>query len=180
MVRQREIRSGKKRKAPKWQKVLTKAERTHLKGVRTLTKKAFTEMNDFHNRRRKEVNAVEPCYTCNGIARKLGLEVHARSKLVEVLKAKTVWISPKPVKTEKPAKLAAISAEKDSFPCHSKPKTEWCDYKGLGGFMGHTCKPKKPEPVAEKFLDLPLIYIIIAASTFVWGLASAVVYLKGW
>lgn len=31
----------------------------------------------------------------------------------------------------------------DNFPCHSKPKEEWCDYKGKGGFMGHTCgKPK--------------------------------------
>lgn len=26
------------------------------------------------------------------------------------------------------------------WPCHSKPKSEWCDRHGPGGFMGHTCK----------------------------------------
>ena len=26
-------------------------------------------------------------------------------------------------------------------PCHSRPKEQWCDHAGPGGFMGHTCKP---------------------------------------
>lgn len=26
------------------------------------------------------------------------------------------------------------------FPCHSKPKAQWCDHSGPGGFMGHTCQ----------------------------------------
>jgi hypothetical protein len=26
------------------------------------------------------------------------------------------------------------------WPCHSKPKSEWCDRDGLGDFMGHTCR----------------------------------------
>lgn len=25
------------------------------------------------------------------------------------------------------------------YPCHSKPKDQWCDRHGPGGFMGHTC-----------------------------------------
>lgn|ERR1017187_2582987 len=24
-------------------------------------------------------------------------------------------------------------------PCHSRPKNQWCDSKGPGGFLGHTC-----------------------------------------
>lgn len=26
------------------------------------------------------------------------------------------------------------------WPCHSKPKAEWCDRHGPGDFMGHTCR----------------------------------------
>lgn len=37
------------------------------------------------------------------------------------------------------------------YPCHSKPKSQWCDHKGAGGFMGHTCI-KKPN-----LLYLPLV-----------------------
>lgn len=29
----------------------------------------------------------------------------------------------------------------DVYPCHSKPKSEWCDRDGPAGFMGHTCQP---------------------------------------
>lgn len=25
------------------------------------------------------------------------------------------------------------------YPCHKLPKSQWCDSKGKGGFMGHTC-----------------------------------------
>lgn len=25
--------------------------------------------------------------------------------------------------------------------CHSKPRRQWCDHSGPGGFMGHTCGP---------------------------------------
>ncbi len=38
----------------------------------------------------------------------------------------------------------------------------------------------KPEPVADKVFDLPLVYIIIMVSTVAFGIASAVVYWKGW
>ena len=35
------------------------------------------------------------------------------------------------------------NAHPDNFPCHKLPKEQWCDYKGQGGFMGHTCgRPK--------------------------------------
>ena len=31
----------------------------------------------------------------------------------------------------------------DNYPCHQKPKKDWCDHKGPGDFMGHTCgKPR--------------------------------------
>lgn len=29
------------------------------------------------------------------------------------------------------------------WPCHMKPKKEWCDHDGPGGFMGHTCDTLK-------------------------------------
>jgi hypothetical protein len=29
--------------------------------------------------------------------------------------------------------------ERPDFPCHSKPREEWCDWNGPGDFMGHTC-----------------------------------------
>lgn len=25
------------------------------------------------------------------------------------------------------------------YPCHAKPREQWCDRDGRGGFMGHTC-----------------------------------------
>lgn len=31
------------------------------------------------------------------------------------------------------------------YPCRRKPRAEWCDWDGLGGFMGHTCLPKPAE-----------------------------------
>ena len=34
----------------------------------------------------------------------------------------------------------ALRALKKEYPCHSKPKSEWCDRHGPGGFMGHTCE----------------------------------------
>lgn len=32
-------------------------------------------------------------------------------------------------------------------PCHSRPKEEWCDKHGPGGFMGHTCYPIPIRPI---------------------------------
>lgn len=29
----------------------------------------------------------------------------------------------------------------DPWPCHRKPRKEWCDRAGKGDFMGHTCVP---------------------------------------
>ncbi len=64
-----------KRKIPKWKKVLTRAEREHLKEAGALTKKAFVSTNGHHNNMRNEAGAMEPCYYCRGIALKLGLPV---------------------------------------------------------------------------------------------------------
>lgn len=36
-----------------------------------------------------------------------------------------------------PERAADKSAER--WPCHQKPREEWCDRDGPGGFMGHTC-----------------------------------------
>jgi hypothetical protein len=41
----------------------------------------------------------------------------------------------------------------DPWPCHRKPKKEWCDRHGGGGFMGHTCVPPLPEPLPMLYLD---------------------------
>lgn len=35
----------------------------------------------------------------------------------------------------------------DPWPCHRKPRKEWCDHAGAGGFMGHTCVAPLPTPV---------------------------------
>jgi hypothetical protein len=32
----------------------------------------------------------------------------------------------------------------DPWPCHRKPRRDWCDKEGTGGFMGHTCLPPAP------------------------------------
>lgn len=44
----------------------------------------------------------------------------------------------------------------DNYPCRSKPKEEWCDKDGLGGFMGHTCGNVKNnmDEIQEEFSDL--------------------------
>ena len=34
--------------------------------------------------------------------------------------------------------------------CHSRPKDQWCDNKGPGGFMGHTCHAPIIFPLAER------------------------------
>ena len=39
----------------------------------------------------------------------------------------------------------------DDFQCHSLPKEKWCDWRGPGDFMGHTCG--KPRTNAEDILD---------------------------
>lgn len=38
----------------------------------------------------------------------------------------------------------------DPWPCHRLPKREWCDRKGAGGFMGHTCVPADRAPTFTK------------------------------
>lgn len=35
------------------------------------------------------------------------------------------------------------STDKD-FPCHARPREQWCDRDGPGGFTGHTCIRKQP------------------------------------
>lgn len=42
----------------------------------------------------------------------------------------------------------AVEEVKRVYPCHSKPRTDWCDHSGPGGFMGHTCVPL-PRPVVD-------------------------------
>ena len=44
----------------------------------------------------------------------------------------------------------------DNYPCHQKPKKDWCDHKGLGDFMGHTCgKPQTNfEDINAEFGDV--------------------------
>ncbi len=64
-----------KAKKPKWQRVLTKAEITHLKDTASITKKAFISNNAHQNNMRNEAGAHEPCYQCKTIALKLGLPV---------------------------------------------------------------------------------------------------------
>lgn len=79
-----------KRKIAKWQKPLTKAERTHLKSMHVTTRKAFVELNDYHNRERLKVAATEPCYVCKGVALKLGLSVASRNMVIAVPKLDVV------------------------------------------------------------------------------------------
>ena len=45
-------------------------------------------------------------------------------------------------------------------PCHSKPKEEWCDREGPGGFMGHPCGGSKTnrDEIREEFSDLLLAW----------------------
>lgn len=33
----------------------------------------------------------------------------------------------------------AFGLGKPEPPCHDKPREQWCDHAGPGGFMGHTC-----------------------------------------
>jgi hypothetical protein len=44
-----------------------------------------------------------------------------------------------------------------SIPCRSKPRSEWCDRDGPGGFMGHTCiaKADPPAPIVVRNLPMP-------------------------
>ena len=34
--------------------------------------------------------------------------------------------------------------KKTKYPCHKLSKEQWCDNKGGGGFMGHTCIEQNP------------------------------------
>lgn len=43
------------------------------------------------------------------------------------------------------------------YPCHSKPKDQWCDRHGPGDFMGHTCNIPKP---LELTLEDKLILLV--------------------
>lgn len=51
-------------------------------------------------------------------------------------------------------------AHPDNYPCHSKPKEEWCDREGPGGFMGHTCGAVNTnmDDIQEEFSDLLLAW----------------------
>lgn len=52
------------------------------------------------------------------------------------------------------APLAALDGI-DPWPCHRKPRKEWCDRSGKGDFMGHTCvPPKAPEAVRDMSASL--------------------------
>jgi NTP pyrophosphatase (non-canonical NTP hydrolase) len=44
-------------------------------------------------------------------------------------------------------KIDTGSATKVVPPCHAKPRAEWCDHSGGGGFMGHTCYPRPVVPL---------------------------------
>lgn len=33
----------------------------------------------------------------------------------------------------------ASEGERPLYPCRLKPRRQWCDWNGPGGFMGHTC-----------------------------------------
>jgi hypothetical protein len=48
----------------------------------------------------------------------------------------------------------------DNFPCHSRPKENWCDNDGPGGFMGHTCGKVKTnmDEIMAEFSDLVLAW----------------------
>lgn len=45
----------------------------------------------------------------------------------------------------KRAGAARPPVEANQPPCHAKPRDEWCDRDGPGGFMGHTCYPKQDQ-----------------------------------
>lgn len=34
--------------------------------------------------------------------------------------------------------------------CHAKPRSQWCDHAGPGGFMGHTCAKRTQHPAEDK------------------------------
>ncbi len=133
----------KKTKKPKWQRVLTKAELRHLKSIKALTKKAFVENTGYHNEWRNQAGAVEPCYTCKGIALKLGLSV---SKL-------------------RPEPKSDIAHNQDYKVENTVPLMQAVE-------LVDDNKPVK--------LDMPLIYWIIAISTIMTGIASAITYWEGW
>lgn len=45
----------------------------------------------------------------------------------------------------------------DEHPCHKKPRSQWCDHSGPGGFMGHTCglTPRAlPQVSRREYYDL--------------------------
>lgn len=58
------------------------------------------------------------------------------------------WISCNHCNVTGPAKHSRFAAmiafalkllDEREPPCHKLPKSQWCDRKGLGDFMGHTC-----------------------------------------
>lgn len=53
----------------------------------------------------------------------------------------------------------------DNFPCHSLPKENWCDNKGRGGFMGHTCGKVKTnfDDVRSEMNDINRVWFEILA-----------------
>lgn len=38
-----------------------------------------------------------------------------------------------------PLTRKAKPVQEAAWPCRSKPRDQWCDHSGPGGFMGHTC-----------------------------------------
>ncbi|MCK4499602.1 hypothetical protein KAU11_03845 [Candidatus Babeliales bacterium] len=54
---------------------LTKKELKHLKDVNATTLDAMRRTFRAHVKMRKENPEIEPCWTCRGIAQKLGFEV---------------------------------------------------------------------------------------------------------
>lgn len=43
--------------------------------------------------------------------------------------------------------------ENKNYPCHALPREQWCDYKGSGDFMGHTCLGKEKNAENEDYVS---------------------------
>ena len=48
--------------------------------------------------------------------------------------------------------LERMDAARADPPCHSRPKEQWCDREGPGGFMGHTCTAPLSDITARKYV----------------------------
>lgn len=56
------------------------------------------------------------------------------------------------------------------YPCHFKPKEDWCDWKGTADFMGHTCTPKNGESHPN---NIPFEFEVVPKSAFITGVIQA-------